>query len=1739
MKVLFSYSLMLFFSISLFSQSLNPDATVNTATGEMSFSLPLGVVNGVNGLNYPVNLNYKSGIMCTQDASAVGLGFSYGAGGITRKVTFIPDDNVGGSGNYVVYKLGVKCTTPGWMYFIQAVVLIIGVIISIYTAGASMAVAVAANLAMAGILAIPAVVSSVYFSPVNFIAGGSHTPVYNDAGHGTGYLRGGSATDLPDVYFISTPYISGEMVWLEENGTGRFVMRTVSSSNVIGKETIKIEHYDKEFTFFTGTADTITIQKMVFKITLSDGTMLIFDEIDAASDSCHNWMNKRFRGSGCNDDDACDVSYGKVTNELTTLQWHLTAVLKPDYIDGSVVADIDPLNSIAQNTGSWLAFQYNKMEFPDRYEARGGKQTGPYTQGWYYLGTGCGTSGKGVRINFLNNVITPNETADFIYVTPYDRIDKKWFNKDGSGEYVLEPRLSEIRFNAKGAVKKRINFKQDFHIRIISCNPPVPYGALSLNSVTVWDAALTKQLPPIEFGYENNPTLDKSCVAGEYDKRLIEGTISSAVQPYCLMSTFSDFRDLWGYYYCTNVSPPFERFNEIGEKWHSEPDAWSLTSIRMPEGMTIDWEYESHRYDRVNGAEVHWDTTSPKYGGGTRVKKMTANNDMGKSYTRSFFYTDSVGCFVENNNSAGYASVEPVAFHKELANDYRTELRTRGGLYTPAVVAYEMVQVANNYIEPDSTHNNGIAPYGYTVYKYTHCGDSTDTANYQPNHGRYGEYDYQWRRGYLVLSEVYDKDGKMLSSTKNTYVFHNTEKLYRRHDGILGTSIFSPYYSDQAVHICGWVELKKTETTRSGVVSSRKNYYATDLTTIPSDKLLCLKKRIMMYDADSAVSSSPNPPEMFMSSRVAVCRTKRFGSDSTKDDYILVKTDYGGAPLTFCIGKDVGSYPSSNQARGTWTEWYEQFENYSQECYLAGINLFDMDNDGNVNDLVVVTSSPNLIYYLYVYVFHDIAISGAQIIVNGGVTASYVFLQNKSSEFMQNQKNHPSGCTVGDFYGDQDKPDFLIFPTLPYPSFEGDCPTSDTRRYIYAIIDFEETAAPPTGVVNCSLWCSLNDHIYFGHASFFTDADGGGTQNDLVIVGPGKLDNGPLYENDFRPFAYQIFNNISFNNYQILFSDTVNPCSNCGSKEYELFNDQPLENLGGWSQTKFAGVYHDELYKHEKFFFFFHDDQNDNSHFYVMDCIPDSFIVDYDGQPNRTCTQNSDGTYLLSTTMPAYYRSPYAAMGAPGTQNNKNMLAQQCGSVTYKFSSGTSDTLLKGALSGHAYMVVSAKATTWNEFNATWLPKASYAWRVPMDTAGLPVIAYTPFNYSLPTLSDTSWRLTDSICKYTWNNLPKETAKPLLGTTRLNSSTIYGYNGTLPIATVTNAQWEECGVFTGDYQSGMGHTGYWDYENGWEKGVAEQGRPDPILADNVTHFGQQVLAVTDNYAAGRNNRIFAGKSYVMKAWVKVNSGRLYMVAHYYSRSPGGSWPADTMDPENTFSIDSVSMTADQCAGKWKLMQLTIPASKTAGMADIGKEYLARTWIGNHGDFNDTSGVHAYIDDIRFAPSDAFVSTTYYDHTWQLPIVNVCANNKPGRKITYDNFGRPIKWDKIDPSKSVGESDYATTVQRKTYHIRNELPDGKHIQVLYPDGGENYTSALSIPIRWVNDGTRDVDLYYKLKSGDIWGSWTQIGTTLTGQSGWCVYDWTVPAGTANDCLIKAEIAGVESDESDRSFYVSRP
>jgi hypothetical protein len=314
--------------------TLDPAQTVNTSTGAMGFSLPLGVVKGVNGHDFPINLNYNAGISLHQEASEVGLGYSCGVGGITRKVVYVPDDL---TGNHFSIEKDEACYLTGWYTWVQPIATMLSIFLTVATLGEALPLQIF-------VLAVFSMNSQMEFTPRadSYRGAGVHTPAYNYVeGEVKGFFKGGETTDLPDMYILNTPYISGTMLWKETMGDGKelFEMNKNGSAYFI--------YYDKIAN--------------IFSATLPNGTKLIFDRRTQYPDQTTT------RGRKKEGDTHCYFRNRRINKESVTAEWHLTKVLYSDYLDGSSPVDDNPLNSQVNNKGSWVCFEYDSITGYDLY----------------------------------------------------------------------------------------------------------------------------------------------------------------------------------------------------------------------------------------------------------------------------------------------------------------------------------------------------------------------------------------------------------------------------------------------------------------------------------------------------------------------------------------------------------------------------------------------------------------------------------------------------------------------------------------------------------------------------------------------------------------------------------------------------------------------------------------------------------------------------------------------------------------------------------------------------------------------------------------------------------------------------------------------------------------------------------------------------------------------------------------------------------------------------------------------------------------------------------------------------------------------------------------------------------------------------------------------------------------------------------------------------------------------------
>ncbi len=399
-------------------------------------------------------------------------------------------------------------------------------------------------------------------------------------------------------------------------------------------------------------------------------------------------------------------------------------------------------------------------------------------------------------------------------------------------------------------------------------------AVLTLTGLSVKSAG-GNTIPPVKFYYTTpNPAGWDSLNIGR------DPAYSAGWVPYYISE-----QDYWGYYSaqpCVNPgdwSQNSNNFNRDGlEAKVSAVDAWSLSKVEMPNGMSIEWEYEPHRYDSTNKVASRMVNSTPvaKFGGGIRTKKMTVGNGVdGNDLTRRYFYTEQDGIFVENRvngnvtNSSGHATVEPLQYLDLNAHDTRPQL-ARGGEYTAAKVQYQKVQVVDNYIEPDVTHTNGQTPNGFTVYEFVTAKDS-------PNDGRYGDYDNDWKRGMLKAVKVYDKNSRLLS--KDTTLFEVKEAKQ-----ILGATTETTQFIKFPWYSLNNVRIKETVNVTQGVATRKLYGYASSIND--KDSVLSQNCQILpnytqrkLYLDENSYLGSPGA-QVLCPARAEVVFEKKYGDQT-------------------------------------------------------------------------------------------------------------------------------------------------------------------------------------------------------------------------------------------------------------------------------------------------------------------------------------------------------------------------------------------------------------------------------------------------------------------------------------------------------------------------------------------------------------------------------------------------------------------------------------------------------------------------------------------------------------------------------------------------------------------------------------------------------------------------------------------------------------------------------------------
>jgi RHS repeat-associated protein len=241
----------------------------------------------------------------------------------------------------------------------------------------------------------------------------------------------------------------------------------------------------------------------------------------------------------------------------------------------------------------------------------------------------------------------------------------------------------------------------------------------------------------------------------------------------------------------------------------------------------------------------------------------------------------------------------------------------------------------------------------------------------------------------------------------------------------------------------------------------------------------------------------------------------------------------------------------------------------------------------------------------------------------------------------------------------------------------------------------------------------------------------------------------------------------------------------------------------------------------------------------------------------------------------------------------------------------------------------------------------------------------------------------------------------------------YDYNGAVPLAQIVNSKNGECG--------------YLGLENGW--GDWETGNSSTITGTQ-SHTGSQSAFSQNNYGPTKNffcvNGIDNTKTYMLEAWVKVVNGT-------------GTMSIEVRDgSNNVLSQASQNITAAGGTG-WQHITLTVAPPQMVSLPSNG--YL-RVWCG----FPGAETNSGYVDDVRFMPFDALMTSYSYNPVTLQPISKTDANGV-SEFYQYDSFNRPVQ---------TNNEDGAVVSQIAYYLSRANNND------TFNSGDPNYTRKTTYP-----------------------------------------------------------------------------
>jgi len=452
-----------------------------------------------------------------------------------------------------------------------------------------------------------------------------------------------SADPLPDKFVVTTPTSSINFSNITSSSSGgaasdqihlnpKFVSTPIENGEDLEGTPVSLGHHAFDYSKFS--------------YYLPDGTRYVY-ELGLKSNGVDIFWN------GDEEKFACP-------EEPRNVKWLLTAILSPDYEDGSSPQDLNPLNSpnpALDNKGNWIAIEYYPVKayhYAHDFDWQAfNEDPANYVPPLFHK-----------EITYPYRIVTPTHVAEFVLEDEFAGENivnpetlSEWDNPFEAGDSLKgerTKRVKEIKLfnysgngsNPVGGVIEGVEFNyalKDASLAKCTISGTV-YGAKTTLKNIYLKGNDGSSLPPYSFDYnesmpDNNPSY--SCYNLAYDAQNGWGLLHEDMFGY--YSTFENGLDLL--------------YQEVPV---NDAKAWSLTEIAYPSGAKKKFTYgdDTIWHDFGQGAKYY-------ALGGTRIRKIDIHDAEGSDYVYSYSYSAS-----GDIPNMGFISSTPVIWLKHQYHIY-------------------------------------------------------------------------------------------------------------------------------------------------------------------------------------------------------------------------------------------------------------------------------------------------------------------------------------------------------------------------------------------------------------------------------------------------------------------------------------------------------------------------------------------------------------------------------------------------------------------------------------------------------------------------------------------------------------------------------------------------------------------------------------------------------------------------------------------------------------------------------------------------------------------------------------------------------------------------------------------------------------------------------------------------------------------------------------------------------------